>query len=451
MPNVDLDFGDGAVKVDIDKPNNNQRGGVAGDGNVTNLNGGNTPDITGQNNDNGGNKNNDGNKPGEGGNVDNNGGEGGNKPGEGEGGNKDNNNNSSTGELEPGTQIEFEGANYTVAENGDILDAEGKVFKPAAEVADWMKGLSVEANDGENTGIDMAAIQEAVGVNVTDEDGKPIEFTNDIAGIKSYIEKVNDLKAEEIRQGAINKLYTDNPLLKQFSDYVSVTGTYRGFGELPDRTGITIDKDNETQQENIIRMAAQEFGNKSVSDAYIKFLKDSGGLYDEAVNSLTSLQEHDKEIRADIEKRAEAQRAKDLKDYNDYWKNVNDVIASRNIAGCKLPESFVKEVNGQKVTLTPNDFYNYLYRRTVVTENGDRISEYQRDLAKISDADYLNQELLNAWLMFSGGSYKDLAAMAVNEQEVAKLKLKAAERRTAKTIKIVKPQNKSNISDIILT
>ena len=357
-------------------------------------------------------------------------------------------NNSSTGELEAGTQIEYENNIYTVSTNGDLVDKDGKVFKAAAEVKNWMDSLEQE----EDNNLSIDAIQEALGTEITDEEGKPIEYSNDAAGVKAYVEAVVALKSKDLQEGAINKLYSDNPLLKQFQDYVTVTGSPVGFGELPDRSGIVIDKDNLTQQEAVVKMAAKEFGNKSLNDNYIKYLKDTGGLYEEAVNQLKALQEKDKAVRQDIQLKAEAARNKEIEELNAYWNKVNDVIKSRLIAGYKLPESFVKEVNGQKQTLTPNDFYNYLSRQTEVDADGNRITAYQRDLANETDDDYLNRELITAWLMYTGGTYKDLIDMAVKEEQVRVLKLKSKQRSTNKTVKLIKSNNgKVDSSDIILS
>lgn len=412
--------------------------GTAGNGgtkeDVTALGGGGTDDITGK----------DGTKTGE----------EGTKTNEGEG-NKEGTNNgdgeqdttSSTGELTPGTKLEVDGDTYTVADNGDILDKNGKVFKAAAEAKDWLSSFEQEE---ENT-LDINAIQESLGVEVTDENGKAVEFTNDATGVKAYVNAVLDLQRKEIADGAVNKLYADNPLLKQFQDYVQLTGSPVGFGELPDRSGITIDKDNVNQQEAIVRMAAKEFGNMSLNDNYIKYLKDTGGLYDEAVAQLKALQDKDATVRKDIETRAEAARNQEVKELNEYWNKINNVINSGNIAGYKLPASFVKEVNGQKQTLTPSDFFNYLSKHTEVDADGNRITAYQRDLMNESEEDFMNRDLLTAWLMYTGGTYKDLVDMAVKEEEVRVLKLKSKQNSTKKTVKFIKPQNsKADFNDILL-
>lgn len=439
MPLADIDFegaaqqtgSSGAAQSTENGGNNN-----ATQEDMIHLNGNNQEDITSKD----GANNNNGQQEGQSDDT-------------GKDGNQNNqdDNNSSTGELAVGDTLEFEGSTYTVDKDGNLVDDKGSIFKQANEVSDWLKSMDVDDNNQVDGGLNLASIQEALGVTVTDSDGKAVEFTDDADGVKAYVNSVIDLKSNELQTAAINKLYSDNPLLKQFNDYVQLTGTPRGFGEIPDRSGIQVEKDNEAQQVAIIRMAAQEFGNKSLNENYIKYLRDSGGLYDEARNQLQALAEKDIAVRKEIETRAATQRQEEAENVANYWKNVSNVIDGRMIAGYKLPESFTKEVNGQKVVITPNDFYNYLSKASEQDADGNRVTGYQKDLSNLSDADYLNRELLDAWLMFTGGTYKDLIDMAVKEDKVRQLRVKSKEQRTAKSVKIIRKANsKADINDIIL-
>lgn len=366
-------------------------------------------------------------------------------------GSKDNNDdNPSTGELNVGDQLEVDGITYTVAQNGDLVDDKGNVFKEAKDVADWLKSVNLENNEPDSS-ITLASIQESLGVTITDENGKPVSFTDDAAGVKAYVDSVIELRSNELQQAAINRLYSDNPLLKQFQDYVQLNGTPRGFGEIPDRSGIKLDKDNEQQLVAVIKMAAQEFGNKSLNDNYIKYLRDSGDLYDEARNQLEALVDKDKAYRKDIETKAAEQRKQDADALKNYWEKVNNIINSRVINGYKIPDSFTKEVDGKKIVITPNDFFNYLSNANVDGDNGKKLTAYQRDLANLTDDEFMAREMLDAWLMFTGGTYKDLIDMAVKEDQVRKLVVRSKENRSAKSVKIVKKQNgKTSIDDIIL-
>lgn len=361
---------------------------------------------------------------------------------------------SSTGGLEAGTQLDIDGKPYTVDVKGNIVDDKGNVFKQASEVNDWLKTVQT-SNGDDNTDdkeITVASIQKALGVEITDENGNPTEFTNDAAGVKSYVEDVINLKSAELQQAAVNKVFNDNPLLKQFADYLVVNnGNPYGFGQLPDRSTIELDKTNETQQEAIIRMAAQEFGNKAVNDNYINYLKQTGGLYDEAKVQLANLVEKDNNLRKQLETEAKQRRAQEEQEIDKYWNNVNNVIDSGIVGGYKLPESFVKEVNGTKVTLNRKDFFNYLSKPATTDEQGNTMTGYQRDLANLSDEDALAKEMLDAWLMFTGGTYKDLINMAVKEDNVRKLKIMSEKQRNAKSIKIVTKRNgKTDMNDIML-
>ena len=427
MDIADIDFdGSNSSRTSSDTTaNNDNNKSVQED--VTNLNSNDNSDITSQ----------DGNK------EDNKTNESNNK--------EDNNNISSTGELSEGDTIEVDGITYTVDASGNLVDNKGNIFKEAKDIADWLKTVDIEDNKDDSKNISISSIQEALGITVTDAEGKNIEFTDDAAGVKAYVDAVIDLKSKDIQEATVNKLYADNPLLKQFVDYVQLTGTAKGFGDIPDRSGIRLDKENTEQLKAVILMAAREFGNKSLNENYINYLKDSGGLYDEAKAQLQALVEKDAAIRKDIETRAQAQRDADAKSVSDYWKKVNNVIDSRIIAGYKLPESFTKEVNGQKVIITPNDFYNYLSKATETDTDGNKVTGYQRDLNKLTDDEYLNRELLDAWLMFTGGTYKDLITMAVNEDKVRQLRVKSKEQRSVKTVKVIKKQNgKVDINNIVL-
>lgn len=370
--------------------------------------------------------------------------------------NGDNNNDggaddSSTGGLEQGTEIEYEGVTYTVDENGNVVDAEGKIFKEAKDVDAWLKENEFSDSD-EQVEIPLKDVIEKIGIEIKDEAGNPVEFTNDAAGLESYINSVAEIKSNEASAATLNKFYQDNPVVKQFVDYLTVNGgNPRGFGEIPDRSGIIVDKDNEHQQEQIIRVAATEFGNKSVTDAYIKYLKDSGALYDEAVSQLQALKEKDTNIREQIKNEAEIQRRAEEQAVNEYFEKVNQVITSRNIGGYTIPENFVKEVDGQKINLTPRDFYEYLYKQSYTDADGNKLTGYQKDLAKLSNDELLNNELINAWLLFTGGTFKDLAVMAAKEREVRKLTIAAKKHRTTRTIKINKPKSNGNNDNLLLS
>lgn len=368
---------------------------------------------------------------------------------------KSNDDNSSTGELTEGTIVEYDGKSYTVDKDGNIVDDKGTIFKEAKDVKDWLKEMNVnDSNDNnnndDNKSFDIAKLQEQLGITITDEKGKTIEFSNDAAGVKSYIDSVMELRTKEIQEAAVNKLFNDNPLIKQFNDYVAVTGSAKGFGDLPDRSKIKLDKDNTTQQEYIIRMAAEEFGNKSMSDNYIKYLKDSNGLYEEAKSALASLVKKDEETRKYYEEQAATNKAQQEKEIKEYWDSIKTIVDSGSFAGFKIPDTIIKEQDGKKISYNRNDFFNYMYKPAYKDENGNPMTGYQRDLNNLNDKDYKERQLLDAYLLFKGATYKDLAQLAVKEDAVRKLKVTANTSETKKTVKITPKHNsKVDVNDIL--
>lgn len=440
MP-VEIDF-DGSQQ----SSNNNQATSTNNNNEeVTHLNGndGTHPeDITGKGND---PKN------------DNNGQNNGNSSAENNNGQSNDNSNdddSSTGGLQPGAVIEFDGVEYTVAPNGDIVDSDNKIFKAAAEVPGWLNEVQIEdnkSNDGKEPTFDIDTLQNALGIEITDENGNPVEFENNVEGMASYVNSVMRMKQQEIQEATINSLFNHYPELRGAIDYMQINhGSLQGYNQKIDRSQVQVDKDDATQQEWIIMQAAKEFGNSSINANYIKYLKDSGGLYDEAVNQLKNLVAKDKQEAAVLHQQAMAAQQQAQQEATIFWNKVNDTIKERNIGGYKIPESFVINKNGQKVTRTPDDFFNYLYRRNIQTEDGQVITAYERDNFIMSDEEKFNKDLIDAWLLFTGGTYKDLVDMAIKEDNVQKLRLKSKEVRTTKTIKIVPKNQKADINDILL-
>lgn len=343
----------------------------------------------------------------------------------------DENNKSS---LEVGTAIEVGDETYTVASNGDLVDANGNVFKQASEVDAWLKEFDSVEEDVKDS-ISITSIQEALGVEITDEDDKPIQFDNTPEGVKAYVDAVVETKRQEHMEAAINTLYQKYPIIDEVLNYYIANGnSLEGFGQMPDRSNIVVDDNNEAQQEAIIRAAWSEQGRKGDVTGYINYLKSSGTLLATAKEELQVLQESDRQYRENLAKQAEETERRNNEMLMQYWNGVHEVIKTRKIAGYEIPENIIINRNGQKLSVTPNDFFNYIYR---VDQDGR--SAYERDLANETPESRRDDEILRAYLKFVGGNYSNLVNMAINKEKVNTLKLKAKE-RTNNTVRIVKPK-----------
>lgn len=348
--------------------------------------------------------------------------------------------NANEHDLEEGTVIEDGDNKYTVDKDGNLIDDKGNIFKAKNEVAAYLKEFEVEDTSNEDK-IDVKLIQELVGVSVTSENGKPVTFDNTPQGVASYVQSVLDLKRDEFAKAGVNKLFEDYPVVSDFLNYYVANGnSFEGFGELRDRSGIEVDENNVGQQEAIVREAFKEFNRRGNVDKYIQYLKDSNELFNVAKEELEALQKADNEMRETNAKEAMRVKAEEEKQLVEFWNGVKECIDKRQIAGYRIPETVIIERNGKQISTTPEDFFNYVYQ---VDDKG--LSRYENDLMKLSPAERRDEELLKAWLKYTGKGYDSLIEMAVSDKEAKKLKLTASQRKSTKgAIKITKPDSKKD-------
>lgn len=368
-------------------------------------------------------------------NPDNNGG--------GSGNNNDNKDNPDNGELtlSEGQIVEIGDASYTVDASGNLVDEQGNIFKEAKDVKDFLKDFEIN-NDNAEDELNIENIQKALGIELTGDDDKPIQFENTVEGVKSYVNSVIEAQKKEIVEGAINTLFGKYPILNDVLNYYVANGnSLEGFGDVPDRSNIVIDDANEAQQENIIRTAWKERKMTGDVEAYINYLKASNILASTARNELKALQDGDAQRKKDYETKAQEMENARVESIREYWAGVNDVISKRKIAGYEIPEQILITRDGKKLTATPKDFYHYLYD---VDKEGK--SAYARDFAKLTPEQKRDDEILRAYLTFVGGNYSNLVDLAIKEKEVKSLKLRAKE--APKTgVRVKTPANKKGNLD----
>ena len=74
---------------------------------------------------------------------------------------------------------------------------------------------------------------------------------------------------------------------------------------------------------------------------------------------------------------------------------------------------------------------------------------YVRDLNKLSDKEVLDRDLLDAWLLWTGGTYRSLVDMAIKEDGVRRLVAKSKEQRAQRHIKVNKPTKSGGNASIV--
>lgn len=334
-----------------------------------------------------------------------------------------------------GTVLEVDGKNYKINSTGDVVDEQGNVIKQAAEVAEWVKSFDVSEDDADKE-ISIQNIAKALDLEIIGEDGKPIEYENTPEGIKAFVTDAIETGKEEVAEATINALYSQYPFVKPMIDYFIANGnSLEGYNQVPDRSNIQIDDNNEAQQESIIRTAWREENRRGNVDSYIAYLKSQGTLAATAKEELAALVEKDKAYAKQLEDNAKAEQARLTEESTKYWNGVKQIIDSRKIAGYEIPETIIVERDGKKLSVSSNDFFNYLYRT-----DKDGLTDYAKDVRATKPEDALQDEILRAYLKFTGGTYADLVKMAINEDKVKSLKLQSKSRKSAGTIRITPPK-----------
>ena len=336
--------------------------------------------------------------------------------------------------LEAGTQIEVDDKTYTVDADGNLLNADGSIFKEAKDVAEWMKSFEKVDETGNKDEISITTIQDALGIDITDDDDKPIEYPNTPEGIKDYVNAVIETSKQEVAEATINSLVTKYPFIQDVINYyITNNNSLEGYNQSIDRSNIEIDENNVEQQKAIIKAAWKEQNRKGDVDAYIKYLESTGILLTTAQEELDGLKELDEQRRTKLAEEAQQKEQENLQEQVSYWNGVKEVIDSRKIGRYTIPDSIIIERDGKKLSVTPNDFFNYLYQ---VDAKG--FSRYQYDLAKETPESRRDDAILRAYLKFVGGDYSNLVDMAINEKEVQKLRLKAKENHKSQ-MRVTKP------------
>lgn len=345
---------------------------------------------------------------------------------------------SSTGEvtLSEGDTVNVDGVDYTIDANGNAVDADGTVFRTAAELAEL-----IAQNGSEPSVLDQ--LQTRFGSDFKDEDGNPIVFDNNAEGIAAYVDTVVQSKIAEAQTAALNNLFETYPQVEQVINHIKLNGTLEDFVEIPDRSSITVSKDNEEQQATFIREEWKLSGKKGDVNKFIDYCKNAGILYDTAVESKEAVDSIYESRLAEQKAQVEAKEAAAAAEEKAYWDNVEKTISKGELLGYSIPEQIQCNKDGKKVMLSRKDFLKYV--STPVDSEGN--TAYMLDEAKVDSNARMQDDLLKAFLKFTGGNYASLVGMAVNKHKVLSVRTAAAQTTGKRTVIINSKGNNSKTVD----
>lgn len=373
------------------------------------------------------------------GNPDNGNGNTGNQGQQGQQGQGDNKQQtSSMGEvqLSEGDTVNVDGVDYTIDAEGNAIAADGTVFRTATELAELI------AQNGSEPSV-LNQLQTRFGSDFKDENGNPIVFDDNEEGIAAYVETVVQSRVKEAQAAAINNLFETYPQVEQVINHLKLNGSLDDFVEIPDRSQITVSKDNEEQQATFIREEWKLSGKKGDVNKFIDYCKNAGILYDTAVESKEAVDSIYESRLAEQKAQVEAKEAAAAAEEKAYWDNVEKTISKGELLGYSIPEQIQCNKDGKKVMLSRIDFLKYV--STPVDSEGN--TAYMLDEAKVDSDARMQDDLLKAFLRFTGGDYASLVGMAVNKQKVLSIRTAAAQTTDKRTVIINSKGNNSKTVD----
>ncbi|QWM89502.1 hypothetical protein [uncultured phage cr36_1] len=345
---------------------------------------------------------------------------------------------SSMGEvkLSEGDTINVDGVDYTIDAEGNAIAADGTVFRTATELAELI------AQNGSEPSV-LNQLQTRFGSDFKDENGNPIVFDDNEEGIAAYVETVVQSRVKEAQTAALNNLFETYPQVEQVINHLKLNGTLDDFVEIPDRSQITVSKDNEEQQATFIREEWKLSGKKGDVNKFIDYCKNAGILYDTAVESKEAVDSIYESRLAEQKAQVEAKEAAAAAEEKAYWDNVEKTISKGELLGYSIPEQIQCNKDGKKVMLNRRDFLKYV--STPVDSEGN--TAYMLDEAKVDSDARMQDDLLKAFLRFTGGDYASLVGMAVNKQKVLSIRTAAAQTTGKRTVIINSKGNNSKTVD----
>lgn len=345
---------------------------------------------------------------------------------------------SSMGEvkLSEGDTINIDGVDYTIDAEGNAIADDGTVFRTATELAELI------AQNGSEPSV-LNQLQTRFGSDFKDENGNPIVFDDNEEGIAAYVETVVQSRVKEAQTAAINNLFETYPQVEQVINHLKLNGTLDDFVEIPDRSQITVSKDNEEQQATFIREEWKLSGKKGDVNKFIDYCKNAGILYDTAVESKEAVDSIYESRLAEQKAQVEAKEAAAAAEEKAYWDNIEKTINKGELLGYSIPEQIQCNKDGKKVMLSRKDFLKYV--STPVDSEGN--TAYMLDEAKVDSDARMQDDLLKAFLRFTGGDYASLVGMAVNKQKVLSIRTAAAQITGKRTVIINSKGNNSKTVD----
>lgn len=327
--------------------------------------------------------------------------------------------------LNEGDIIEIDGTSLTIDKDGNAIDDKGTVVKTKADLA----SLSAATDDNTDDLSDWEDVRAEINYLPLDEQGKPIEYTKDKAGLIRYVMDTANQLAAKKQQEYLDNFFNENKDLHKAYIHKLKTGSIEGF-----------QVDLNWEDFDIANAAENEL--ESLFTAYRKALGDDAETISELLTSAKTNKTLAKKAEVAkqyfVDKQTSDQKAandaiaakqKAEKEANDkYVKSVQDTITTGKVvignSEFTIPEVIRVQKDGVVKQYSRNDFVNYLFTPKTFTVNNQKVqaTQYQYDQYVESTKRNHNHDVLDAFKTFVGGDISQLIQRAVNDAKHKEVK-----------------------------
>lgn len=284
-----------------------------------------------------------------------------------------------------------------------IIDKDGNATKDGKIVytKEQLKTLTEEENtDIENTEDLHSKIANLSGIELKDEKGNIIKFSDGLEGLAEREKKVAETYLIAGKNTALNEFFKKNPDLKSIYDYKLRTGTIDNFSSYSDYSTLKITDETPVDVlKDIYKKYLSSIGNdKDTIEKLINLSVNEETLRADSLSALGKLQEKQKQENEDLLAKQEERKQEAIKKYENYYgvkvnekneivdANIKDslydkIVKQGKIGNIVLPTTglIVSNEDGSKKNISRNDIFNYFYKVAGKDDDGNYYTQAQID------------------------------------------------------------------------
>lgn len=281
---------------------------------------------------------------------------------------------------------------YILDASGNAVDDKGTVIYTAADIAGFTSDIE------EPITLSVADVSAISGIKLLDDKGAERVYDNSIEGLAQREVDIKEAFFNEGVNKALVTFFESHPNLKAQYEYERTYGTLEGFSSYVDYSTITIDKDNESTQIDLIVKAELAKGTSAERAMRIaNFSKAEGTLYADSQDSLKFLQDSQTKDRTAADAReladANAEIEKSNKFYGITYNDKNEevvldvegsiydmVVSKGKVGNIFIPKDglTVKQPDGTGKHFNRRQIFDYIHK-PISEIDGEYYSQAQID------------------------------------------------------------------------